>query len=66
MSYEQWKEYMDRYRKELAGLPASAWAAPEIGKAVSANITDGTRPRDLVTREEAVAMVMRSGQGKLD
>ena len=62
VSYEQWKEYMDRYRKELAGLPASAWAAPEIGKAVSANITDGTRPRDLVTREEAVAMVMR-GKG---
>lgn len=62
VTYEQWKKYMDRYRKELAGLPASAWATPEIGKAVSANITDGTRPRDLVTREEVVAMVVR-GKG---
>lgn len=61
-TYEQWKGYMERYRQELAQLPASVWAVPEIAQAVAAGITDGIRPRDLVTREEAAAMVMR-GRG---
>ena len=58
-TYEQWKEYMDRYRKELGSLPASDWAVKELNAAKDAGITDGTRPRDLVTREEAAAMVVR-------
>ena len=64
MSYEQWKEYMERYRGELSGQPASAWAEKELAAAVSAGITDGQRPRDLVTREEAAIMAARAGAGK--
>ena len=64
-TYEQWKEYMERYRGELSGQPASAWAGEELAQAVSAGITDGQRPRDLVTREEAAIMAARAGAGKL-
>lgn len=64
--YEQWKEYMARYRAELADLPTSAWAEKETSAAVAAGITDGKRPRDLVTREEAAAMVVRGRLGELD
>ena len=60
MSYEQWKQYMDQYRKERADEPASGWASEELDAAVAAGITDGQRPRDLVTREEAAIMAMRS------
>lgn len=56
MSYERFKEYMDRYRKELGALPPSSWAEKGMAEAVAAHVTDGTRPRDLVTREECVIM----------
>lgn len=60
LTYEQWKEYMDRYRQERAALPASSWAEEELAAAVAAGITDGKRPHDLVTREEAAIMAVRS------
>ena len=60
MSYEQWKGYMDQYRKELAEQPASGWAEKELAVAVAEGITDGKRPHDFVTREEAAIMAMRS------
>ena len=60
LTYEQWKEYMDRYRKEQAGLPASSWAKEGLDAAVAAGITDGQRPKDFVTREEAAIMAVRS------
>ena len=57
VSYEQWKQYMDRYRAELAAQAADPWAVPYIAQAIDAGLmTDvgGTidRPRDFVTREE--------------
>lgn len=57
MSYEQWKQYMDRYRKELGQEKADPWAVPYIREAVAAGLmtdVDGSieRPRDFVTREE--------------
>lgn len=60
MSYEQWKGYMDRYRKERALQSASGWAEKELAVAVTEGITDGKRPQDFVTREEAAIMAMRS------
>lgn len=54
MTYEKWKEYMERYRAELAQLPPSM---PELlADAKGRGLTDGTRPRDLVTREECAVM----------
>ena len=57
VSYEQWKQYMDRYRKELAAQPSDPWAVPYIAQAIGAGLmadVGGTidRPRDFVTREE--------------
>lgn len=56
MSYETWKQYMDRYRQELGQETASEWAAELLEQAKQAGITDGTRPRDLMTREEGAVM----------
>lgn len=54
VSYEQWLEYMARYRLELTKLEPTM---PELlADAKEKGITDGTRPRDLVTREEAAVM----------
>ncbi len=54
MTYDQWKEYMEQYRKELASKPAGM---PELlAEAKEMGLTDGSRPRDLVTREEAAVM----------
>ena len=57
MNYEQWKQYMDRYRAELAAQAADPWAAPYIREAVAAGLmadVGGTiqRPKDFVTRQE--------------
>ena len=57
VSYEQWKQYMDRYRRDLAAQAADPWAVPFIAQAIDAGLmTDvgGTieRPRDFVTRQE--------------
>lgn len=63
LSYEQWKAYMEQYRKELAAQPVPAWAAQtgEWDKAEKAGIiADKSRPQDPVTRAEAAAMVIRA------
>lgn len=63
MTYEQWKEYMDRYVKEQGQLPASDWAKPYIQKAVDAGAfaenAAGSidRPKSWVTREELATVV---------
>ena len=61
LSYEQWKDYMERYRKELGEQPVPEWAvrSGEWDRAVRDRITDGARPQDLITRAEAAAMIMR-------
>ena len=59
MAYDQWKEYMNRYRKELASLPASQ---KELAAAKAAGITDGKRPLEFATREETAVMVLRGMQ----
>ena len=60
MTYEQWKEYQERYRKELQAQAPSDWAKADWEHAVEAGITDGTRPRDTVTREEALVLIERT------
>lgn len=65
LSYEDWKSYMDRYRKELGSAPAPNWAVPHIGACIDAGVlvNAGTeddpkidRPGDLITRQEAAVM----------
>lgn len=57
MSYDQFKAYMEQYRRELGQQKASPWAVPYIAQAIDAGLIadkDGSidRPRDFVTREE--------------
>ena len=60
LTYEEWKAYMDRYRKELGELPGPAWGADEMTRAVEVGITDGSRPEALATRQEVVSMIVRA------
>ena len=60
LTYEEWKAYMDRYRKELGELPGPAWGADEMARGVELGITDGSRPEALATRQEVVSMIVRA------
>lgn len=62
--YEQWKAYLTRYREELAAQAASM---PELVEAArSLGITDGSRPRDLMTREEGAVMARAAALARLN
>lgn len=62
MTYEQWKNYMEQYKAELAQAEASDWAVQEdvLNRAVKTGISDGTRPKSDITREECMAIVLRA------
>ena len=63
MTYEQWKEYMDRYLAERAELPASM---PKLlAEANELGLTDGTRPMAFVTREESAVMARAAAVRKM-
>ena len=59
MSYEDFKKYMEQYRAEQGKKPVSAWAKAAWDKLTRAKVTDGTRPCDLITREEVAVMIER-------
>lgn len=63
LSYEQFREYMDQYLKELGEKDAPQWAknTGEWDKAEDAGIiATKTRPQAFTTRAEAAAMVLRA------
>lgn len=65
MTQEKFNEMMGVYRASLAKKPASAYATQSIEnlkrKKTKAGVavTDGTRPGDLITREEVITMLDR-------
>lgn len=57
MSYEQWKEFMERYRQELREKPGSDWSATERQWAMDRGIIQGDENgnamwQDFLTREQ--------------
>lgn len=62
VTYEQWKGFMEQYRKELAAQPGPAYGVDELTQAMEMGITDGSRPCDLATRQEVVSMIVRAGK----
>lgn len=61
VTYEQWKEYMKQYQKELGKQPGPGGTlADELAQAVEMGITDGSRPCALATRQEVVSMIVRA------
>lgn len=62
VSYEQWKQFMDRYRQELSQRPGPDWGAEELEKGTALGFTDGQRPQDLATRQEVISMILRAAK----
>ena len=60
VTYEQWKEFMDRYRRELSQRPAPEWGREELEQAKALGFTDGKRPQDLASRQEVASMILRA------
>ena len=63
LTYDQWKDYMERYNLELANKPATkAWGESAVSwakdRGVAAGDPDGNmRPRSHITREEVMQML---------
>ena len=62
VTYEQWKEFMDRYLKERGELPVPGWAQNngewEAARAAGI-VSKSTKPQDLCTKVEAAAFALR-------
>lgn len=65
LSYDQWKAYMEQYRKEIGRLDSADYAKPFINTCVGAGIMANTgtpedpaidRPADFLLRQEAAVM----------
>lgn len=65
LSYEQWKEFMERYRKELQAREGSAWSEEYRNRAIQTGLVSGSDNgymwQDLLTREQGVALIMKHG-----
>lgn len=62
VTYEQWKQFMERYRQELGQLPGPDWGTEELEQAQTRGFTDGSRPQDLATRQEVISMIVRAAE----
>jgi len=60
MTYEDWKKYMDQYRTEMGKKTVGKWYKEAWENLKKKGVTDGTRPGDLITREEAATMIDRA------
>jgi len=63
MTDEKFAEYIAKWQQNQGTQPVNPRLAPdEFQAAVNANITDGTRPQALATRQEAAVMIQRATQ----
>lgn len=63
VTYEQWKEYRQRYEKEQAAKKTSAWAEPAVAYCKENHIMSGDgegsfRPQSNVTRQELAQVIL--------
>lgn len=63
LSYEQWKEYQERYEREKAAKQVSKWAKPAVAYCKENGIMSGDangqfRPQDTITRQEVAQVAM--------
>ncbi len=63
LSYEQWKEYQERYEKEQAAKQVSKWAQPAVAYCKEHGLMSGDkegtfRPQSFVTRQELAQVTM--------
>ena len=57
------KEIYDALNEYTATLPVPEWAKAELAEAVSAGITDGTNPMQMIPRYQAAIMALRAKKG---
>lgn len=57
---EQCYEILLKAANYSSKLPASAWAEDSIVRAKNLGITDGSAPQTLATRQEVIAMILRT------
>lgn len=62
LTYDQWKDYMEKYESETAALPVSNWATQAVNFVKSKGIMNGDmdgkfRAQSPITREEVAAVV---------
>ena len=63
MTQEKFNGLMDVYLRSLGAMPPNKnIALTEFEQAKAAGITDGTRPQDFVTRQEAAVMAFRAAK----
>lgn len=63
VTYERWKEFQQRYKKEQAAKEASEWAKPAVAYCKDHGIMSGDkdgnfRPQDTITRQEVAQIAM--------
>lgn len=60
VTQKEFDAMMDNWIARKRALPPGNWKDDELNKAIAAGITDGVRPRDFATREEAAVMTLRA------
>lgn len=66
VTYEQWKEYMDRYRKELQSKEGNPWSENARNWAIATGLFSGADNgymwQDFLTREQAATLFQKYGK----
>lgn len=60
MTQDKFNEMANKWLESLGQKEASAWAKPELERAIKAGISDGTRPLGLMSRQEGAIMALRA------
>lgn len=60
MTFEEFSAMMEQWLAQRNQLPPSDWAAAGIEAAKELGITDGTRPRAFMTREEGMQLLVNA------
>ncbi len=66
MDYQRFKEFMERYNREISGRAVSGWAGESWEWAKERGLLDGSAPKAPLTREQAAMVLSRvlSGEEK--
>ena len=59
MDYQRFKEFMERYNRELSGRAVSGWAGESWEWAKERGLLDGSAPKAPLTRAQAAAVLGR-------
>lgn len=62
LTYDQWKDYMERYEKEKAKEKVSSWAKDAVKFVQKEGLMNGDadgsfRPQSFITRQEVAAVL---------